>query len=766
MKLRNVMDNSVEPIVIYSMEGLVNYANPAFERIFGWPPAELIGKRIDFIPEEVKVQMQEAVEIVLNGGTCYAMETLRKTKDNKILNTRISTAPILDNTGKINGFVENLQDITDIVQAREAAQKADQAKSEFLSNVSHELRTPMNGIIGLTDLLLDSELNNDQHELTEMIQKSAASLMNVISDILDYSKIDAGKLECEIISFDLRTTIEKIEKTVSVKAREKGLEFDIFVHQFVPSLLKGDPGQLRQILFNLADNAIKFTDKGKVKIAVTLEKEDKTSAVIRFEIIDSGIGITSDKKDIIFKSFSQADGSATRKHGGTGLGLAIAKQLVDLMNGKIGVESKPGHGATFWFTALFEKQSQGLYKEIATSESIKGKKILIVDDNDTNRLLLKKQIKTWECDFVEAINGKDAIKKLNSNTSKKFDIAFLDMQMPEMNGEILAQKIKLNPEFSNIILIMLTSNGKKGDVARLKKIGCAAYLPKPVKPHMLYDCIISALTAHKQGQKQIITRHSLKEGTKQNIHILLAQNNIASQKLYLNILSQSGYKVKIASKRAEAIEAFKTGKYNLILMDENISELSGHDVTKEMRTLERQQKTKRVPILGITDSALRQDRKRCLSRGMDDQIPRMTDSIKLIKIIDKWAEKNQALLQTISNKNQGNVFNLKDALERAMDDKSFLKMILEEFIRGLPLHIDSIKEAVLKKDKYALIRTAHSLKGSSSNVGAVMISSTASELETAGTNDNLSSCTKTINKLDNEVTYFFEHINKIDWSKI
>ncbi|MCP3899677.1 MAG: response regulator, partial [Desulfobacteraceae bacterium] len=641
MKLRDIMDNSVEPIVIYNKVGHVSYVNPAFERVFGWSPAELIGKAIDFVPKQAQAQTQKAVAGVLNGKTCYAMETLRKTKENKIINARVSAAALFNDAGEYDGMVVNLQDITDLIQDRKAAQKADQAKSEFLSNISHELRTPMNGIIGVINLLLDSKLNDDQVELTETIQKSADSLMNVINDILDYSEMEAIKTDYEIISFDLRTTIGKVEKIISSKASKKGLKSDVFVHQFVPSLLKGDPGQLRQILLNLSENAVKFTDQGKIKIVVTLEKEDKTTALIRFEVIDSGIGIPPDKKEMIIKLFSQVQGSTTRDHRGTGLRLAIAKELVDLMNGKIGLESKPGHGATFWFTALFEKQSKGLYKETATSENIKGKKILIVDDNTTNRFFLKKQVSAWECDYVEATDGKDALEKLAENTSRPFDIALLDMHMPGMSGEVLALKMKSNPKFSKIILIMLTSVGKKGDVARLKKTGCAAYLPKPIKPHMLYNCIIQALTSYKQGKNEMITRHSLKEGKKQSINILLAQTNIASQKLYSDILNKSGYKVKIASNRIETLEAFQTGKHNLILMDENVSETSERDVTQEIRMLEKQKKSKRVPILGITDSALSQDRKRCLSRGMDDQIPRAIDSIKLIKIIDKWAGQNQ-----------------------------------------------------------------------------------------------------------------------------
>ena len=696
MKLREIVDNFVEPLVIYKKDGLVKYANPAFKKTFGGTP-------------------------------------------NAIVNNNEMLGP----------------------------KSIDQAKNDFLSNISHELRTPMNGIIGMTNLLLNTKLDDEQLELSEIIQKSADSFMNVLNDILDYSKIETNNLEYEVINFDLRNTIAETKKLISNKARAKGLELEVFIHQLVPSLLKGDPGQLRQVLLHLTDNAVKFTKKGKIKINVTLEKEDQASALIRFEVIDTGAGIDPEKSKMIFESFSQADGSTTRRYGGVGLGLTIAKELVKLMNGNMDLKTKEDHGSTFWFTALFEKQSKSSDIGPIATVNIKDIKILIVDHNTTDRFLLEKQLNGFKCNFDIAQSALEALEKIESSSStKQFDIAILDMQMPGTNGETLAKKIKADPKFSDIILIMLTSVGKKGDGIRLKGIGCAAYLLKPLKPVLLHDCIIRAISIFRQGETEFITRHSLKEGKKQNVQILLAQDSIASQKLYLNILGKSGYKVDTAKNGSELINAYKTGKYNLILTQTDMQGMSGFEAARTIREHEKNKQLQHTPILGITANELSKDRKDCLASGMDDQIPKTLDSLKLIALIEKWAENSQTLQHKPRNKRKIDIFNYQDALERAMDDKSFLKMVLGEFIKGLPAQIDLIKQAASQKDQDLITLNARALKGSSSNVGAIMVSSVASTLEAGPENFDIDAFNIKINRLESEAALFSEHIKKIDWSRI
>jgi PAS domain S-box-containing protein len=769
-RMRAISDSAHEAILMMDPGGRISYWNPAAERILGYPAAEAMGRDLHLLlaPERhLAAHRQAFTGFVATGqgalvGKSLELEAVRK--DGREIHIALSLAAV-----RIEGdwhAVGILRDVSEVREAREAllaanrqleetsrraqeladqALEASRAKGEFLANVSHEIRTPMNGIIGMTGLLLDTELTAEQRQYTEIVRSSGEALLALINDILDFSKIEAKRLELENLDFDLRVALEDATELLAVKAFEKGLDLVCIVDADVPSMLRGDPGRIRQIVLNLGGNAVKFTHTGGVTIRAALEAEDEKSVTVRFSVTDTGIGIPAGKQSGLFSPFTQVDASSTRQYGGTGLGLAISRELVELMGGRIGLESEEGGGSTFWFALPLEKAPASLHAGLVVPAELEGVRVLSVDDSPANRLLVRTVLRQWGCRVEEAVGGADALRLL-AEAAREGDpvkVALLDMQMPGMDGETLGRKIRASRELEATRLILMTSIGDRGDAARLAAIGFEGYLTKPLRHLQLRDCLALVLAGGGAGTPaapRLVTRHTVEEARRRRTRILVAEDNATNQLVVLKILERLGYPAEAVANGEEALAALGRIPYDLVLMDCQMPVMDGFEATRRIRAGEGTVLDPRVPIIAVTAHASANDRARCLAAGMNDYLSKPLDPTGLMEVIHCWlpgtsgfsGERLAKPAPAPAMSGGGAVIFDRDGfLARVLGDRDLARTVSRQFIDDMPAQLDELAEALVAGDFVRAARQAHRIKGAAANVGGEVLREGASGLESA-----------------------------------
>ena len=733
--------------------------NEGIRTVFGYSPEDIDGDGVwwdqHIHPEDRERVLTGMNEVIHSGGHFWSGEYRYRRADGFYADVYDRAYVIHDATGKPIRMLGAMMDITErkrfekeLAKARDEALESARVKSEFLANISHEVRTPLNGIVGMTVLLHDTKLAEDQQEYVETIKGSSETLLAIINDILDFSKMEAGKLHFETLNFDLRATVESTIELLADRALHKHIELVSLINGDVPNAFRGDPGRLRQVITNLVVNAIKFTEEGEVVLRVMIESETPTHVELCFAVSDTGIGIPAEAMPSLFQAFSQVDGSTTRRHGGTGLGLAISKQIVERMGGQVGVESTPGKGSTFWFTVRLERQSPAATEVVAPPACLSGQRVLVVDDNETNRALLVQHTTALGMPTSAVATAQESLRTLREAASAghPFALAILDLQMPDLDGLALAKTIRSDPAIESTRLVLMTLRGPRGNTAILRAAGIRAFLVKPIRHQSLVDCLCAALSKTAQHETRFwLDRKApnkrpslLKRGeTDKPFHVLVAEDNPINQRVAVALLEKLGCQAQAVATGREVLNALETVSYDVVLMDCQLPELDGFETTRAIRQRENRRTTpgdaeaKRVHIIAMTAYALRGAREQCLAAGMDDYISKPVHLDALTEALQRTVSRAVPSIAPAASESPPLAPSALETLRtlRQPGQADPVRELIDMFLSEAPERLEEMQTAAVRYEAPVLAVAAHRLRGCASTLGADGLARLCGEIE-------------------------------------